>query len=275
MSRGGRRRGNPHPCTGNSSRATDRRLIQWQPHITDREVAKGQSGGTRAANLEGIQQGATEKCRGIASAKEIGPQGQYLLIRTSRGAALARCSALALSLYLIALFASIWEERRESSLFSIRLGVSRAPVHARTRLRIRVREGMPSESTPKNQPTGGNHGKEPDVQGRMRQMRGKQAAGAVRECHRARSAILPILDDLEARPGTAGELLWPMLRPGRHLPVAANGNDPVKPPGGGLAGRGPMRDRPAFSIAWDKFAGRRPGWAARQTKRSSRWNRRC
>ena len=65
-------------------------------------------------------------------------------------------------------------------------------------------------------------------------MRGKQAAGAVRECHRARSAILPILDDLEARPGTAGELLWPMLRPGRHLPVAANGNDPVKPPGGGF-----------------------------------------
>jgi hypothetical protein len=60
MSRGGRRRGNPHPCTGNSSRATDRRLIQWQPHITDREVAKGQSGGTRAANLEGAQQGVTE-----------------------------------------------------------------------------------------------------------------------------------------------------------------------------------------------------------------------
>ena len=75
------------------------------PHNGNREAGRGQSGGTRAANLEGIQQGATEQCRGIASAKEISPQGRYLLIRSSRGAALARCSALALSLYLIAVFA--------------------------------------------------------------------------------------------------------------------------------------------------------------------------
>ena len=95
------------------------------------------------------------------------------------------------------------------------------------------------------------HGQEPDVQGRMRQMRGKQAAGAVRECHRARSAILPILDDLEARPRASGELLRPLQRPGGHLHLDANGNDPVKPPGGGLAGRGPMWDRPAFSATID------------------------
>ena len=36
----GETQGQPHPCTGNSSRATDRRLIQWQSHITDKEAGE-------------------------------------------------------------------------------------------------------------------------------------------------------------------------------------------------------------------------------------------